>query len=80
MSAKRTRMKAKKGDKLVEMSCSTCEFNFGAVCAGHGIRLDNGEDTYGMTMAEAKNMFTDGCDDYGISLEAFIEQEQLNGR
>lgn len=22
----------------------------------------------------------DGCDDYGISLDSFIEQEKLNGR
>lgn len=80
MDDKLRRMKAEVGDILVEENSSTCEFNYGAVCAGHSIRLDNGEDTYGMPMEEAKNMFPDGCDDYGISLEAFIEQEKLNGR
>lgn len=74
------RMKANPGDKLVEQNCSTCEFNFGDICAGHGIRTDNGEDTYGMTMGEVKRMFPSGCDDYGISLDAFIEQEKSNGR
>lgn len=74
------KMKADPEDKLVEMSCATCEFNFGDVCAGHGTRSDNKEDTYGMLIAEAAKMFENGCDDYGISLDAFIEQEQLNGR
>lgn len=31
-------------------------------------------------MEEAEKMFPDGCEDYGISLSAFIEQEKLNGR
>lgn len=31
-------------------------------------------------MKEAEKMFTNGCDDYGISLNAFIEQEKLSGR
>lgn len=69
-----------KGDKKVERSCSTCEFNFGDVCAGHGTRLDNKEDTYGMPIEDTIKMFDDGCDDYGISLDAFIEQEKMNGR
>lgn len=73
-------MKAEKGDELVEKSCRTCEFNFGDVCAGHGVRTDNGQDTYGMSMENAMKMFPKGCDDYGISLDAFIEQEKLNGR
>jgi len=80
MNDKIRRMKANTGDKLVEKNCSTCEFNFGNVCAGHGIRTDNGQDTYGMSMEEADKMFPDGCDDFGISLDAFIEQEKLNGR
>lgn len=67
-------------EKKVEQSCATCEFNFGDVCAGHGIRKDNGEDTYGMPMTEAEKMFSEGCEDYGISLDAFIEQEKMNGR
>jgi hypothetical protein len=74
------KIKANAGDKTVVMDCSTCEFNFGDVCAGHGTRTDNCEDTYGMAMDEASKMFQQGCDDYGISLDAFIEQEKLNGR
>lgn len=80
MEDKVRRMKANTGDKTVRMDCSTCEFNFGNVCAGHGTRTDNGEDTYGMAMDEASKMFQQGCDDYGISLDAFIKQEKLNGR
>lgn len=80
MDDKLRRMKAVPEDKLVEQSCATCEFNFGFVCAGHGTRTDNGEDTYGMSMEEVEVMFPDGCDDYGISLDAFIEQENMNGR
>lgn len=74
------KMKANPGDNLVEMNCSTCEFNFGDICAGHGTRTDNKKDTYGMPVSETKLMFKDGCDDYGISLDAFIRQEKLNGR
>lgn len=74
------RMKVDYGDKLVERNCSTCEFNFRNVCAGHGVRKDNGQDTYGMPMEEAEKMFSEGCEDYGISLDAFIEQEKMNRR
>lgn len=74
------RKKADLGDKLVEQSCATCEFNFGSVCAGYGTRTDNGEKTYGMSMDEAEAMFPQGCEDYGISLDAFVEQEKLNDR
>lgn len=80
MKDKLRRMKADPEDKLVEQNCSTCEFSFGDVCAGHGVRSDNSEDTYGMPIEEADKMFPDGCDDYGSSLDAFIEQEKLNGR
>lgn len=80
MNDKLRRMKADRGDKLLEQNCSICEFNFGDVCAGHGRRADNGKDTYGMPMKEVDKMFPDGCDDYGISLDAFIEQEKMNGR
>ena len=66
--------------KMIKRSCSICEFNFGTVCAGYGTRTDNGEDTYGMLMDDAKAMFPNGCDDWGISLDAFIEQEKMNGR
>ena len=75
-----SKMKAEFGDELVEISCVSCEFNFGDVCAGHGTRNDNNEDTYGMPIIEAKKMFINGCDDYGISLDAFIDQEKLNGK
>ncbi len=67
-------------EKKVAESCETCEFNFGDVCAGHGVRTDNKEDTYGMPMGEAEAMFPNGCEDWGISLDAFIEQEKMNGR
>lgn len=80
MDDKLRRMKANQGDILVEENCSTCEFNFGTVCAGYGKRTDNGDSTYGMPMDEAMVMFPEGCKDYGISLNAFIEQEKLNGR
>lgn len=80
MIDKLRRMKAGPGDQLVEMNCSTCEFNFGDVCAGHGTRADNGEDIYGMPIKEVEAMFENGCNDYGISLEAFIRQEKINGR
>lgn len=75
-----TKMKASPGDKLVEKSCMSCEFNFGTVCAGFGTQTDNQESTYGMSLDLAQEMFPFGCEDYGISLDAFIEQEQLNGR
>lgn len=80
MIAKLKRMKAEPGDKLVKESCHNCEFNFGNVCGGHGIRKDNGKDTYCMPMEKAITMFPEGCEDFGISLKAFIKQEKMNGR
>ena len=38
MKDKLRRMKADPEDKLVEQNCSTCEFSFGDVCAGHGVK------------------------------------------
>lgn len=67
-------------NKKIEKSCTTCEFNFGNMCAGYGTRTDNGQETYGMPMEEAEKMFPTGCADYGISLDAFVEQEKMNGR
>lgn len=65
----------------VKKCCDTCEFNFGGVCAGHGERLDNGKDTYGMSVSDARNMFENGCSDWGISLGAFIiSEEDKKGR
>ena len=49
-------MKSNSSNKLVEKSCLTCEFNFGDVCAGHGVRTDNGQDTYGMDIEEARKI------------------------
>lgn len=67
-------------EKTVARNCENCEFNFGDVCAGYGRRTDNNEYTYGMSMDLAKSMFPNGCEDFGLSLDAFIEQEKLNGR
>lgn len=62
--------------KKVDQNCNTCEFNAGSVCMGNGKRLDNGEDTYGMPIEEVMSMFPNGCEDWGISLSAFIEEEE----
>jgi hypothetical protein len=80
MDDKHRSAKAHPGDKLVPQNCDSCEFNFGEVCAGYGKRTDNGKPTYGMPMEEAQKMFPEGCEDWGISLDSFIEQEKLNGR
>ena len=69
-----------KKEKTVPRKCKNCEFNFGNVCAGHGKRTDNGEDTYGMPIDLAKSMFPNGCEDFGLSLYAFTKQEKMNGR
>jgi hypothetical protein len=42
--------------------------------------MDNGEHTYGLPMEEMIKMFPNGCNDWGISLDAFIEEEKMNGR
>lgn len=58
--------------------CDTCEFNFGGVCAGHGKRLDNGEDTYGMLVTDARKIFDnkEECPGWSISLGAYVIQEE----
>ena len=63
---------------MAERKCDTCEFYcYGAeVCMGSGTRTDNGENTYGMPIEDAKKMFPNGCEDCGISLHAFIEDEE----
>lgn len=43
---------------------------------GYGKRTDNGEYTYGMPIEDAIKMFPNGCEDYGISLWSFIEDEE----
>lgn len=65
----------KKKEK-VPRNCENCKFNSGSVCAGYGRRTDNGKYTYGMPMNSAKSMFPKGCEDFGLSLHAFIEQEK----
>lgn len=52
-------------------SCLTCDFNFGGVCAGHGLRPDNNLDTYGMSIDESSSLFPSGCQDYDISFSEF---------
>lgn len=59
-----------------EKNCGTCEFNAGLVCMGSGKRVDNNESTYGMPIEETEKMFPDGCNDWGISLQAFIEENE----
>lgn len=57
--------------------CDTCEFNFGGVCAGHGKRLDNGEDIYGLLVSDARKMFKEEeCSGWSISLGAYVIQEE----
>lgn len=63
-----------KKEKTVPNKCKNCEFNFGNVCGGCGTRTDNGESTYGMPMDLAESMFPNGCECFGLSLHAFIEQ------
>ena len=59
-----------------EKSCSTCEFNAGTVCMGSWKRTDNNESIYGMSIEETEKMFPNGCGDWGISLQAFIEENE----
>ncbi len=66
-------------EKHLKKCCANWEFNMG-VCAGGGKRLDNSESTYGMPIDETIEMFPNGCEGYGISLDAFIKEEKLNGR
>lgn len=65
--------KADKGDKLIEKSCDTCAFDFGTVCAGN-------TDYYGVPMETVAELFPNGCDNWEISMDSFIEQKKLNGR
>lgn len=72
MSYKEEQELNKEIDKRVERHCNNCKFNFGSVCASHGVRLDNGESTYGMSMEDAIKMFPKGCEEFTISLEEYI--------
>lgn len=58
----------------MEKNCFTCEFNLG-VCAG-GATLIDGKSSYGMSIEEMIKLFPNGCDEWGISLDAFIEQQK----
>lgn len=58
-------------------NCSTCEFNFGDVCAGYGKMKDKYERTYGMSIDDTSKMFPNGCSDYGVSLDYFIKKTNL---
>lgn len=60
---------------MAEKNCSTCEFNFGEICAGHDIRIDNGKDIYGSKIEDMQKMFPNGCKDWGISFDAFCKEE-----
>lgn len=62
--------------KDVKKCCSTCEFNAGIACMGYAKRTDNGEYTYGMSIEDAENMFPNGCSDWGISLSAYMKQNE----
>lgn len=66
-------------EKTIERNCTTCEF-YNSVCMGSGRRIDNGENTYGMPIEEALEMFPEGCEDYGVSLFTYIELEERDGR
>lgn len=66
-------MKAKK-------CCDTCEFKFygdDGICAGHGTIENSTKDTYGMKIKETKELFPNGCDNWGISFEAFCKEKNL---
>ena len=80
MNNKLKRMKAELVDKFFEENYFNCKYNFGNVCARHSTRKDNGKDIYGKPMEEVIVMFPEGCEDFGISLDAFIKQEKMNGR
>ena len=68
--------------RYVPRCCWTCEFCFpeqggiktesGFICAGYGVRPDNGEYTYGSPLDECLKLFPHGCGDYGISLHAYL--------
>lgn len=64
---------------MAERNCTTCEF-YSSVCMGYGKRTDNGKDTYGMPIEEAMEMFPNGCEDYGISVWSFMDDEIEAGR
>lgn len=73
----RNRRKSKnsieEAEKHTKKCCETCEFNAGIVCMGYGKRKDNKQNTYGMPIEEAKKMFPDGCSDWGISFNSYVD-------
>ena len=66
-------------EEPLERNCTTCEF-YSNVCKGYGTRTDTGEDTSGMPIEEALEMFPNWCDSYGISLAAYEILEERAGR
>ena len=63
---------------MAKKCCDTCEFKFygdDGICAGYG-KISENENTYGKPIKEVKKIFPNGCEDWGISLEACIEEEK----
>lgn len=60
-------------EKLMKKCCDTCELNNMIVCMGSTKRTDNGENTYGMPIEEAKEMFPEGCIEWELSYRSFEE-------
>ena len=56
--------------KGIKVCCDTCEFNFEVVCASHGLD-EYGNDIYGSSIEQVKEMFPHGCDDWRPSFEIF---------
>lgn len=61
-------------NRVTRKNCFTCQLNMG-VCAGHG-KINDEKDTYGLNIEETIKLFPNGCDDYEISFESFIEEEE----
>lgn len=55
----------------VKQHCSTCIFNSGSSCIGHGTRRDNHTDTYGMSIMNTIKMFPTGCERWQMSASAY---------
>lgn len=64
----------------MKKNCDYCELCMpdgkgSCVCAAHGYRTDNGEDTYGMSYEDAIKLFPNGCDEFEMALSVFIENK-----
>ena len=62
---------------MAKKCCATCEFCMPVkgelICAGYG-ELSDGRITYGMKIEETEKLFPNGCSDYGVSYQAFIDE------